>query len=63
MTAFLPACLATNWFLSALHFLSALRRSVCTQDIVDMLGYMSLRNSSEATTFFERDKMVKVGKE
>ncbi|GJP29484.1 hypothetical protein CLOM_g16752 [Closterium sp. NIES-68] len=35
-------------------------RSVCMNDIAIMLGYMSLRNTSEAVTYFERDKMVKV---
>jgi len=35
-------------------------RSVCMEDIRIMLGYMSLRNTTECMTTFERDKMVKV---
>eukprot|EP00271_Cylindrocystis_brebissonii_P022200 TRINITY_DN840_c0_g2_i1.p1 TRINITY_DN840_c0_g2~~TRINITY_DN840_c0_g2_i1.p1 ORF type:complete len:1006 (+),score=150.73 TRINITY_DN840_c0_g2_i1:961-3978(+) len=35
-------------------------RSVCMNDIEGMLGYMSLRNSSEVVTFFDRDKAIHI---
>lgn len=35
-------------------------RSVCLNDISDLLGYMSLRNNTESTAYFEGEKKVRI---